>query len=137
MTVAEYKQAIIESTGIPEKLLDGETPEEILASAKAILAYKKQEESRRQKTTGEQFSEWLHTVQGDEEKDTAKEAITTLAEAARVNAGGYPIVADGGNPYINGASMPDPRTPQEQFTEWFKQNTAFDPLKDENGWKHF
>lgn len=135
MTIDELKQQIEQRTGVPASLLNGETWEENIAQAKALLAYRKQGEAERPKSNAEKFGEWFNALQGVEEQDEAGAALNEIAEAARVDAGGYPSVNDGGNPYINGRQAPDGRSTAEQFAEWFSNKTAFDPFKDSDGWK--
>lgn len=129
MTLEELKQEIAGKTGIPATLLNGETAEENIAQAKALLAYRRQTESTRKKSTAEQFSEWFRAAQGVEETDEAGAALNDIAERARVDAGGYPCLNDGGDPYINGKEAPDGRSAAEQFAEWFADRTAFNPFK--------
>lgn len=150
MTVEELKQQIEQRTGMPAALLAGETAEEVVARAKAILAYKRKQEAQRPKSTKEQFAEWMDARTEEKNRRTAnlfglhyeptkkdheEEALKEIAEAYRVAAGGYPEVEDGGDPYINGEKAPDPRTAKEQFADWIGQKTAFDPFKDADGWK--
>lgn len=137
MTIDELKQQIEQRTGVPASLLNGETAEENIAQAKAMLAYKKQHEAERPKSNAEKFGEWFRAAQGIEEQDAAGAALQEVAEAYRVEAGGYPSVHDGGNPYINGKEAPDPRPAREQFAEWFSDKTAFNPFKDSDGWTKF
>lgn len=132
MNIDELKTAIEQGTGIPASLLTGETEEENIAQAKAFLAYKRESEATRPKSTREQFKEWLNASQGIEEPDTAGAALEEIQEALRVEAGGYPKVPDGGTP---AGDFPDPRPAREQFAEYFGQIAAFDPFKDMNGWK--
>lgn len=146
MTIEELKQQIEQRAGVPASLLTGETAEEVVARAKAILAYKREHEAQRPKTTQEQFAEWIGAQLEDKDRRTAEllgrhykatpadpagAALAEVAEAYRVEAGGYPMTKDGGE----GTNMPDPRPAREQFAEWFGQKTAFDPFKDADGWK--
>ena len=146
MTTEEVKQLIEQRTGVPASLLTGETVEENIAAAKALLAYKREHDKGRTKSTREQFADWLGAQQEDKDRRTAEllgrhyeappadpagAALAEVAEAYRVEAGGYPMTKDGGE----GTNMPDPRPAREQFAEWFGQKTAFDPFKDADGWK--
>lgn len=134
MNIEELQQAITQRTGIPAQLLTGETTEEILATAKALLAYRREHEAQRPKSTRELFAEWLAATTGEDLQDAAGAALAEIEEAVRLDAGGYPIVHDGGNPYINGRQLPDGRTPQQQLADWIAEKSAFDPSK-EDGWK--
>ena len=148
MTIEELKQTIEQRTGVPASFLTGETAEENIAQAKAFLAYKREYEQQRPKSTAEQFSDWIggQLEERDRqtaaafglhyeapEKDPAGAALADIEEAVRVEAGGYPMVKDGGQ--IDTSNMPDPRPAREQFADWLGQKTAFDPFKDADGWK--
>ena len=153
MTIEELKRTIEQHTGVPASLLTGETAEENIAQAKAMLAYKaehEEHERQRSRTIAEQFGEWIggQLEERDRqtaaafglqynapEKDPAGAALAEIAEAVRVDGGGYPMVNDGGNPYINGKEVPDARPAHEQLAEWLNQKLAFDPSIDEKGWK--
>lgn len=131
MTIDELKQAIEQRTGVPAALLNGETAEENIALAKTLLAYKKEHEAQRPKSTSELFAEWFTAKQGIETRDAAGEAMADIEEAVRVEAGGYPIVKDATMDY---RPLPDSRPAREQFAEWFSKKTAWDPKKDSQGW---
>ena len=63
MTIDEIKQTIEKETGLPSGLLTGETLEENIAQAKALLLYKGQKApDTSQKTTAQQFAEWAGGV---------------------------------------------------------------------------
>lgn len=133
MTLDELKQTIEQRTGVPASLLTGETAEEAVAQAKAMLAYKREHEQKRPQTTAEQFSAWAGAEMGlDAPQDTAGAALAEIAEAIRVERGGYPIVHDGGQIDIN--RLPDPRPAKEQFAGWASQQLAFNPFTDSDGW---
>lgn len=127
MSLEELKQKIEQQTGIPAKLLTGETPEENIAQAKALLAYKR--EAPEDKSPREQFAEWFSAQLGDNETDLAGAALERIQEQLR----GYPSLKDGGTPYINGATYPDARSAQEQFAEWAGQKMAYNP-QTKDGW---
>lgn len=148
MTIEELKQTIEQRTGVPASLLTGETAEENIAQAKAMLAYKREYEQQRPKTAAEQFSDWLGGQLEEKnrqtaaafglhyeapEADPAGAALADIAEAVRVEGGGYPMVKDGGQ--VDTSNMPDPRPAREQFADWLGQQTTFDPFKDADGWK--
>ena len=147
MTIEELKQQIEQRAGVPASLLTGETAEEVVARAKAVLAYKREHEAQRPKTAQEQFADWIGAQLEDKDRRTAEllgrhyeappadpagAALAEVAEAYRVEAGGYPMTKDSGEV----TNMPDPRPAREQFAEWFGQKTAFDPFKDADGWKN-
>ena len=67
-------------------------------------------------------------VDPDEEANMALMQIETEAREATT---GYPIIRDGGEV----EHMPDGRSPEDQFAEWFGQVSAYDPFK-QNGWKN-
>ena len=133
MTIEELKQAIEQQTGVPAALLNGETAEENIAQAKAVLAYRKEQEAQRTRTTSEQFGEWFNAIQGIEEQDAAGAALEALAEAARPQTG-YPSVPDHGNILANGAKLPDPRPTREKFKEWATGQLFKNPFEDNGGW---
>lgn len=132
MNLDEVKQAIEKQTGVPANLLNGETIEENIAQAKALLAYKREAEAERPKSAKEQFAQWLNAQQGIEDQDTAGQALAQIEERARVEAGGYPILQDGGGVNVN---VGDGRTAKEQFAEWAGQKMAYDPFKRPDGWR--
>lgn len=130
MENAEIKAMISERLGVPVCLLRGESAEEDLAQAKAILAYKREQEQTRPKSHAEQFKEWFNASQGIEEPDETAAAFKEIEDAIGINSGAYPSLSDGGEVQNVG----DCRTPQEQFKDWFYDASAFDPRKDGN-WK--
>ena len=127
MTIEELRQEIAQRAGVPANLLTGETVEENIAQARALLAYKRDlEEQEQPKDTAGQFARWLRTNDGIERTDGA--ALDDIAKQARMEAGGYPEVEDGGTPYINGRAAPDTRPAAEQFSEWLQEQTAITPF---------
>ena len=147
MNTEELRQEIEQRTGVPATLLTGETIEENIAQAKAFLAYKREYEQQRPKTAQEQFADWLggQLEERDRQtaatfglqytppqKDAASAALADIEERARVEAGGYPMLQDGGSVNVNTG---DGRSAREQFSEWLGQRTAFDPFKEADGWK--
>lgn len=131
MNIDEIKQEIEKRTGVPASLLNGETAEENIAQAKALLAYKREAEAERPKSTREQFTEWLNAQQNAEAQDTAGAALAQIEERARIEAGGYPILKDNGGA---GVDPGDSRTARQQFTEWAEKALAFDPLRNGGSW---
>ncbi len=59
MSIEEIKRTIEHKTGVPAYLLKGETLEENIAQAKAILAYKGASDPEEPKAPAEQFAEWF------------------------------------------------------------------------------
>lgn len=132
MTVEEIKQEINKKTGIPVYLLTGETIEENIARAKAILAYRKEQaeqyEAERPKTTSEQFADWMQAQSGEErteQPDAETQALLDLEESLQV----VPNIMDNGNAYAQ-KEMPDGRTTAEQFGAWMSKQFAFNPYKN-------
>lgn len=130
MTTEEVKQLIEQRTGVPASLLTGETVEENIAAAKALLAYKREHDKERTKSTREQFADWLAAQRGeDPPPDTAGAALAEIEAATRA----YPSIRDGGEPDISGQ---DNRTGKEKFADWLYKQSAFDPSK-EDGWRRW
>lgn len=71
MNTEELKQEIAQRTGIPAALLTGETAEENIAQAKALLAYKREHEAQRPKTAQEQFADWIGGQLDERDRQTA------------------------------------------------------------------
>ena len=132
MTLEEVKQAIEQHAGVPAALLTGETAEENIAQAKALLAYRREQTPKRPRSPEEQFAEWLNQVQGIEAQDEAGMALARIEAQAKAEAGGFPSVADS---TVTADRMPDPRSPEEQFAEWLGQRTAYNPFAQTDGWK--
>ena len=145
MTIEEIKNEIEKNTGVPGYLLTGETAEELLAQAKALLAYREQ---KKQKSPAEQFADWIGGQLEERDKQIAATfglqftptqtdpegaALAEIEEAARVKAGGYPRISDGGE--VDPSKLTNQRPAREQFAEWAEQKTAFDPFRDTDGWK--
>lgn len=122
MTIEEIKQEISRRTGVPTSFLYGETLEENVALAKAVLLYRKEKRGSATKTTREQFAEWFSG--SDEVADRTEEAMSNLEEFYRASF--YPQVDDKGEV----ANMPEGRPASEQFAEWFGNKTAFDPFSN-------
>lgn len=135
MTVNEVRAAISKGTGIPEYKLPDATRDEIIQHAQTILAQQRQEEAQRPKNTADQFAEWFNAQQGidpqAERYAAAQAAIDSVAEQLRVDAGGYPIIRDGGS---SGVFLGDCRPAAEQFSEFINDKLAFDARTDADGW---
>ena len=135
MTVNEVRAAISQGTGIPEYKLPDMTPGAIIQHAQTILAQQRQEEAQRPKSTAEQFAAWFNAQQGidpqAERYNAAQTAIDRVVEQLRVDAGGYPIIRDGGS---SGVTIGDCRPAAEQFGEFVNGTLSFDPRIDSDGW---
>ena len=75
----------------------------------------------------------MNARDGVEQPDTAGEALAQIEEQARVDAGGYPMIRDGGSANVN---LGDSRSAREKFAEWAGQKLTYDPRKTADGWKH-
>lgn len=117
MTLDEFKQEIEQQIGVPSSLLSGESEEECIAQAKALLIYRSEYDAQRPKNHAEQFKAWFNEQYGIEEQDEAGRKLAEIEEQARVEAGGYPRVIDGGEV----TRLPDPRPNAEKFAEWLYQ----------------
>ena len=132
MILEELKANIEKQTGVPAYLLTGETAEENIAQAKALLAYKREAEAQKPKTTKEQFAEWMNARTGAGLPDRSAAALAQIEEQARREAGGYPILKDGGSAGLN---LGEYGNTKEQFAEWAENITAFDARKTADTWK--
>lgn len=122
MDIEALKQTIQQRAGVPASLLTGETAEETIAQAKALLAYKRENEGQHE-TTAQRFGAWASAQLGVAPKpDMAAAALADIEEGVRIAAGGYPQTRDGGE--IDGDKLSDPRPTREQFAEWMGQHTA-------------
>ena len=115
MTIELLKQRIEEETGVPASLLHGETAEENIAQAKALLAYK----SEAHKTTREQFADYMAAAMGHERPD----AMAAL-DRIEANQRAYPTISDSGE-----IDPGDGRTAREKFADMLRDQLAFDPNK--------
>lgn len=137
MTVEEMKQAISDRTGIPVILLTGETAEENIIKAKALLAYKKEKEAEISATTAQttknQFSDWIKTNFEDfgrEEKEQPEvNVLADLEESLQV----VPNIRDGGNSVMC-EQQGDGRSTSDLFADWMQSQFEYNPIK-EGGWK--
>ena len=134
MNTEEIKQEIEQRTGVPAAFLTGETTEAIIAQAKALLAFKLEQEDQREKSTAEQFAIWLQAQNDEEPHDAAGAALEALEEDIRVDRGGYPVVRDGGE--MDHAALGDGRSALEQFRDYVYSQLAFNPFSDhgKNKW---
>ena len=113
MNLEELRQEIERRTGVPATLLTGETAEENIAQAKALLAFRMGRETQKPKSTAEQFAEWMQS----------QENVPDQTEAPPdPDAGNYPVLKDGGCVNVD---LGDPRTTAAQFAEWAGAQLAF------------
>lgn len=113
----DLKNEIEKRAGVPAYLLTGETEEEILAQAKALIVFKKTYEPVEPKSPREQFYEWQRKLDGIETGDEAGEALAEIENERRP----YPFgIRDAGEV----EHVPDGKTAKEHFEEWFTEKTA-------------
>lgn len=129
----ELKEIINEKTGVPIQALTGNDERQIIDCARWILNEREKNLSETSyKSTRDQFADWMNSKNGESSENPHLAELSKIEEHLRVEAGGYPITEDSGDPYVNGRSMSDPRSAREQFAEWFQNKTAFDPFKENN-----
>lgn len=132
MNTEELKQKIVERVRVPAALLTGETDEELLAQAKAFIAYKKDLEGKKVPSTPrEAFAKWMHEQEGTPQDNTESIALANIED--ELKAGIYPNIPDGGS--IDRAEN-DNRTNAEKFSEFIHAKTDFDPRKSGRDWAH-
>ncbi len=118
MDITVLRKTIEQKAGVPADLLTAETAEGVVEQAKTLLRMREETEAKRPKTTREQFADWMEPETGE------TSVLDELSEAVRVDAGGYPMPRDGGE-----IKLPDSRNTREQFSEWFYQQSAWNPRK--------
>lgn len=117
VNVEEYKKDLSRVSGIPVNMLTRDTPEEILAQAKAITLFAMEKQKEDNKTPRERFAEWMGEKFEAREKNTASLfGVSLQPEQEPITPAGYPQIKDGGEV----ANMPDGRSVKEQFKEWFE-----------------
>ena len=153
ITIDEVKQEIEKRTGVQASLLKGETIEECMSYAKAVIAFRNEHAEKhpeqRQKSTKEQFAEWVRNQDSIQEKrndlagwmgahtDAEEDNLSIAPEMASLLAyereliQPYPELSD----YGEQTNLPDYRTAKEQFAEWMGDRLAFDPSKGDDGWR--
>lgn len=120
------KKVIEQKTGIPSELLTSETEKGTIEQARALLAYKKQCEEQREKTSSEQFTDWYKEQTGTVTKeDPAEKALDEIEEASRL----YPAVTDAGE--VDHRGLPDGKSTGEHFQDWLQDQIAWNPHKTE------
>lgn len=135
MIISEIKQIIEQQTGVPASFLTGETAEENIAQAKALLAYKREVAEKRPKSTVEEFGEWFNGQIDDQNgvpngaKDQASEALANLENALKAEGSNYPITKDNGEVM----NRSDERPLHDQFKEWLDGKLGYN--QNESDWK--
>lgn len=127
MNIEELKQRIEQDTGVPASLLNGETAEENIAKAKALLAYKREHTVQEPKNTKEQFADWFRAQEGEVVQDPAGAALAQIENELR----SVPVLRDAGEVAHNAAAG----TAKEQFAQWLYDKTAWNPRQSADGWK--
>lgn len=132
LTSEQVREIVSKETGIPADLLSGETQEEIIAHARAILEFKYSQDDaqgqegqtaqqpRQPKTTAEQFAAWAAAALGEHtpEDNGLAGTLDAMAQEAE-QAHGYAPFRDPGEPT---APAPMPPSAAEQFSEWAALN---------------
>lgn len=113
------KDAISDRLNIPRDFLTADTIEGNIEQAKAILELTA--EQQEPQTPKEQFGEWAREVFPSEDEQDAE----SIMQSIRNEFAAYPSVTDKGEATYTG----DPRSPKEQFAEWFGQRMQFNPRK--------
>lgn len=112
MTLDKFKDAVERRTGVPASLLSGETEEEVIARAKALLVLKRESAAkaleRTGSTTADHFRDWYATQTGEENNNAGQDPEDTQQKSA-----GYPQLQDNGE-----IQTPDLRTARDQFVDW-------------------
>lgn len=132
MTIEEVKQTISEQTGIPVNLLTGETIEDNIARAKALILYR-QEKAQEQQPLGirQQFAKCVNDAFGTDQGEAAASELQALTDLES-SLLGVPKVQDGGS--LTADQEPDQRTTAEKFADWVGKQLEYNPF-NEGGWK--
>ncbi len=97
MLIEDLKNQISEQTGVPVSLLTGETAEETISQAKALIMYKKETDTI-PKNKREQFADWFYTnsgIDGSEKYiNDSMFALSKIEESTR-----YPVIKDNTSTY--------------------------------------
>ncbi len=126
MNIEELKQRIEHETGVPASLLDGETGEETIAKAKALLAYKRQHEVKKTKSNREAFSDWFRAQEGEVVQDPAGAALAQIENELR----SVPVLRDAGE-----VQTPTYGSAKEAFQDWMNGKLSYNPFKGADGWQ--
>lgn len=136
MTIEEIRQTISARTGVPAELLTGETTEEIVSRAKALIALKTNFQKETPKTQQEQLADFLRANFPDSfPAETAEDPLDDLAkteEEIRVANGGYSRSIKDASTDATATGI---KSPQEAFTDFINSKLSYDPFIDPEGWK--
>lgn len=131
LTSEQIREIVSKETGIPADILTGETQEEIIAQARAILNLKQSQadaqgqeaqaaqQPTQPKTTAQQFAEWAAAALGEQtvEDNGLARTLDLMGDEAE-KAQGYTPIPNPGEPL---ASFTPPST-ADQFSEWATLN---------------
>lgn len=79
MRISEIREQIVKETGLAPELLKGETPEEIIVEAKAILALTR-DERLRSGSPRDQFTNYANKIFSTEESDPLMKKLVKIEE---------------------------------------------------------
>lgn len=131
MILEDVKKELSSRTGIPVSLLTGETIEENIAKAKAIIAYRRDHD--KPQSAKEAFSLWCQEKNGDEKPDPMENVTKYENELRSLDC--YPQIRDGGSVLVNG-KLKGNEDPSKEFSRLASDALAFNPFRDPSGWTH-
>ena len=128
MTLEELKQEISNRTGIPVTLLTGETAEENISRAKAMLAYRREHTAKQTaaqpKSAKQQFADWMRSSYGTEDQETETNILSDLENSLNI----VPVLQDSGDILANNLQQSDGRSTAEQFGDWMNKQLGYSPF---------
>lgn len=133
MILEDVKKELSSRTGIPVSLLDGETIEENIAKAKAIIAYRRDHD--KPQSAKEEFSLWFQEMNGDEKPDPMENVTKYENELRSLDC--YPQIRDGGSVLVNDNTLNAKEDPSKEFGKMLDSALAYNPFRDPSGWTHF
>lgn len=119
MENTEVKTMLSERLGLPISFFNGETPEEDIATARALCDFRREHEQTREKSNAEKFADWFYSSQGIEHPDESQQIIHEVEQALMMSGERYPTIKDAGETMLG-----DTRSASEQFEEWFNDVSA-------------
>lgn len=131
ISLDDFKKEIQTRTGVPVNLLTGETGEEIIAQAKALLAYKR-EVTEEHRTPAQQFADWFRSNTHLSESHYYP-VNPPAPEPQEGVASGYPSLPNPGEP---AGILPEYYgTTAQQFSQWLCNMGIgeFNPFTDSDG----
>ena len=128
MILEDVKKELSSRTGIPVSLLTGETIEENIARAKAIIAFRRDHD--KPKNAKEAFSLWFQEENGDKIPDP----MENITQYEKELYSGYPQIKDGGSVLVNGKKLSGTDDPKREFENMIDSALAFNPMRDPSGW---